>query len=181
MKKFLSLAFILILATSGCNSLKDATGEYVVEAVTEKVSENVERMLQNRGLSLAQITSATDVDSNGSVDRAEIVTTVKETAKDFVLLEAKNYIEQKIAENTKLAATKDDVEAAKLKFINYLLGLLAAYLGKQIVSAKRDGKRDERIAILEKLINRDIDGDGIIGGAPAVASNPNNTEQKPAS
>jgi len=51
----------------------------------------------------------------------------------------------------------------------WILGLISTYLGKQIYSAKKDGKRDQRIALLEKLLQRDIDGDGIIGGEPELS------------
>lgn len=170
-----AFAVIFALGTlAGCSSVKEATGDYVVEAVSEKVTADVNKILDQRGLSLSQITSATDQNNDGKLDRTEIIESVKETTRDYVLLEAKNYIENTIEENKREAATKTDIEATKTHILNWILGLIAAYLGKQIVSAKRDGKRDERIAILEKLLNKDIDGDGSIGAVNTSDSNGGN-------
>ena len=54
------------------------------------------------------------------------------------------------------------------EFLSWLLGIIIAYLGKQVYSAKQDGKRDQKIAVMEKLIHKDLDGDGIIGAPSAV-------------
>lgn len=179
MRKLLAVLCLSIGLLTGCSSLKEKTGEYVVEAVTEKVTNNIDQLLDKRGLSLSQISNATDQNSDGQLDRTEVVNSVKETTRDYVLLETKKFLEETIAENQKAAITKTDLEATKLNFINWLLGLIVAYLGKQIVSAKRDGKRDERIAVLEKLLNRDIDGDGTIGAVTALAKN-DSPSQSPA-
>lgn len=154
---------ILVLTSSGCGTLKQATGEYVTEAVRDKIVADVDELLEKRGLSVKEIKEVTDQNGDGKVDRKEILDTVKGATRDYVLLEARNYVEEKMEQNRQNAVSKGELAGTASSIWNWLLGLIAAYLTKQIYSAKRDGKRDERIALLEKTLGKDLDGDGVIG------------------
>jgi len=166
MKKYLLLT-IVISSLSGCAALKEETGEFVTEAVREKIVKDVDGLLEKRGLTVKEIQHAISTNPDGSITKNDTISTVKEVTKDYVLLEAKNYLEQKMKENEakiqEHTASKNDLESKSREFWQLILGLVAAYLTKQIFSAKSDGKRDERLAVLEKLLNQDIDGDGTIG------------------
>ena len=163
---FIVLLNLIVLTSSGCGSLKQATGEYVTDAVRQKIVADVDGLLEKRGLSVTEIKNVTDENNDGRINQAEILSTVKGATRDYVLLEARNWVESKMAENQTNAASKGDLQNTAANFWNWILGLIAAYLTKQIYSAKKDGKRDERIAVLEKLSGKDLDGDGHIGGAP---------------
>jgi DNA-binding transcriptional MerR regulator len=162
MKKYLLLATLSLLV--GCGAFKEQTGEFVTEAVVDHITQKVDGLLEKRGLSVAEIRTVLDDNEDQSIDRAEILDSAKETAKDVALLEAQRLVEQEIAENSKKMVNATDLEKQKYELWNWILGLVAAYLGKQIYSAKQDSKRDQKLAIVEKLLNRDIDGDGKIGG-----------------
>lgn len=156
------LLLTLILSTTGCGTLKEATGAYVTEAVKEDIVKRVDELLEKRNLSAAEITKATDGNNDGKITREEVFGTVKDMTRDYVMLEAKNYVDGKLRDQ----ATKGDVESAGNKFFQWLLGLISLYLGKQLYSQKGDSKRDERLALLEKMMQKDLDGDGSIGGVP---------------
>jgi len=162
MKKYLLVACLSCFV--GCGAFKEQTGEFVTEAVVEHITQKVDDLLEKRGLSVAEIKTVLDDNGDQAIDRREILTSARETAKDVALLEAKHLVEQQIEENTKKMASGTDLEKQKYELWNWILGLVAAYLGKQIWSAKQDSKRDQKLAVVEKLLNRDIDGDGKIGG-----------------
>jgi nucleoside diphosphate kinase len=182
--------FILatLISIVGCASMKEATGQYVADAVTQKVVGDVEDLLEKRGLSISEIKSVTDINDDGKVDRQEVLESTKAATRDFVLLEARSYVEgkiqaaeERIRENqenntsSRLGQVKGQIENKANELWKWILGLIAAYLSKQIYSAKQDGKRDARIDVLEKMTGRDIDGDGKIGGVP-VPSDQNKAE-----
>jgi len=166
------LLISLSLSTMGCATTKEAVGEYVVQAVQENLHTRLDAELASRHLTIAEITAAIPHDQTGKVDTAAIA----QTTKDALLLEAQKYVETKIAANdqaiTQLASQGQST--TKLEIINYLLGLVAAYLIKWSIFRTKDGKenaaRDARLQIVEKLLNRDIDGDGKVGGTEAVES-----------
>jgi len=148
---------------SGCAAFKEKTGEYVTEAVQEKIIKDVDELLSKRGLSRKEIEEVVDANNDGEINRQELLETTKSATKDAVLLETKRAIDDYI---TKTEKEMVDDSALKSKFnevLLWILGLISAYLGKQIYSAKQDGKRDQRIAVLEKILQKDIDGDGFIG------------------
>lgn len=152
---------LVIVLCSGCTALKEKTGEYVTEAVTDKIVSEVDKVLERRGLSLSEIKLVADLNADGNLNKQEIVDNVKASAKDFILLEAKNLVDQQIEKNK--LVSDGELKGKASEIWNWILALVSAYLGKQIVSAKNDGKRDQRIAVIEKLLNRDIDGDGRVG------------------
>lgn len=154
------LSLLLLTTMAGCGSIKAATGEYVTEAVKEDIARRLDEVLEKRGLSGKEIKSAIDENNDNTVSRDEVYGTIKEMTRDYVLLEARNYVEGKL----QIAATKDDVNSAGNRFWQWFLGLIAAYLSKQLWSQKQDNKRDQRIALLEKFVHKDLDGDGLIGG-----------------
>lgn len=184
MKKII---FILLLTfLPGCSALKEKTGEFVTEAVVQKITNDVEEVLDRRGLSIDEIQAVADLNDDGETTTSEMFDTVKESAKDFALLETRNFVERKFEEwqaglvtqeqleselGNELVAkgivTKEELETNKSQIWLYIVGafgsLISTYLGKQVWSAKQDGKRDQRIAALEKAMQKDIDGDGKIG------------------
>jgi DNA-binding transcriptional MerR regulator len=162
MKNYLLLATLSLLV--GCSAFKEQTGEFVTEAVVDHITQKVDDLLEKRGLSVAEIRTVLDDNGDQTIDRTEILDSAKETAKDVALLEAQRLVEQQIAENSKKMVNATDLEKQKYELWNWILGLVAAYLGKQIYSAKQDSRRDQKLAVVEKLLNRDIDGDGKIGG-----------------
>ena len=145
--KYLILIFAITL--TGCQSLKKATGDYVVDSVKKSLLGDIDNMLDERGLTRDQLKDLIDVDSNDKIDKKEIINAVAGSAKDIVLLEAKKLIDSELGKNSGLW--------------NWLLGLVAAYLSKQIYSIRRDKKRILRLEALEKAMKKDLDGDGIIG------------------
>lgn len=180
--RHLCLAFILLTA-SGCSALKERTGEYVSEAVVDHIAEKVDQRLERRGLSISQIRSITDLNNDGSVDMSEVRETARLAAgevatshtddwarrqrdewnaasKNFITIDENTTVKGKIAEFwTWLGAT-----------IAALISTIIAYLTKQILSAKSDGRRDADIArqtartdALERLLGKDLDNDGMIG------------------
>lgn len=148
---------------TGCGALKEQTGEFVTGAVVDHITQKVDDLLEKRGLSVSELRDALDDNGDQTIDRTEILDSAKETAKDVALAEAQRLVAQQIEDNTKNMVNATDLEKQKYELWNWILGLVAAYLGKQIYSAKQDGKRDQKIAVVEKLLNRDIDGDGKIG------------------
>jgi hypothetical protein len=152
----------LLLPVVGCGTLKEATGEYVTEAVKDDIAKRVDALLEKRGLSIDEFKKVTDADDDGDLTREEVYGTVKDMTRDYVMLEAKNYVDGKLGEH----ATKGDVESAGSSFFQWLLGLISLYLGKQLYSQKGVHKREQKIALLEKIVHKDLDGDGNIGEAP---------------
>jgi hypothetical protein len=156
-----------LLSTSGCAALKETTGEYIIESVTSKVTDSIETQLNVRGLSLKDLQSLADDDGDGQVNMAEIRDTVKDMTKDFVLLQGQDLVEDKVAEYSRNFVQNSDLDNKSKDWLLALLGSMGAaistYLGKQVYSAKKDGKRDERIAVIEKLLQKDLDGDGRVG------------------
>lgn len=174
----LYICIILLIINTGCSSFKEEVGAYVTEAIKGQVVSEIDSLLQNRGLSISEFEKLADTNRDNKVDKSELLDTVRDSTKDYVLLETKDYIENKISEadeRIRIAEEKaavsssiydkvvSELESQVNEFWKYILGILVAYLGKQIWSAKKDGKRDERIAVLEKLLGKDLDGDGKIG------------------
>ena len=156
---------VLLFSLVGCTSFKESVGQYVTEAVTEKVVSDVDGLLEKRGLSRAEIKQVVDANNDGTLDRQEILETTKAATRDAVLLEARNLVDSRIDTINGRYADNNQVKSMKDEFWLWILGLISAYLGKQVYSAKQDSRRDVRIALLEKLLHRDIDGDGTIGTA----------------
>lgn len=164
---------IILLLTSlcGCASFKEDVGNYVKEAVVKSVETSIDEKLSARGLSVNEIKAAVDANRDGKISSTEVYSTIKETAKDAAVIEAKKLVDDKIAQLQSQAVTKSDLDHQGRSHWNSLLisllGLLSAYLGKQIRDTKLDTHRDNRIAMLEKLLQKDLDGDGQIGDAAA--------------
>ena len=163
------IAGALVLLLNGCAAFKEQAGNYVTEAIIKDVQKRVEQeILASRNLTIEEIKKVADKNGDKQVTPKEVLDTVKEMSKDYAVGEAKTIIDAKIKEAEAKLVSKDNLDSKGQEMMNYLIvtfgSLVSAYLGKQIVSAKKDGKRDERIAVLEKLLQRDIDGDGQIGG-----------------
>lgn len=170
------LPLILVSTLSGCASFKQEVGDYVKDAVIKSLDKSLDEKLSARGLSVTEIKSAVDANRDGKITGTEVYTAFKETAKDAAMIEAKKLVDDKIAQLQAQTASKGDLEhEGKSHWQNLLvgiLGLLSAYLGKQINDTRNNTHRDNRIAMLEKLLQKDIDGDGEIGGGVANGANP---------
>lgn len=147
----------------GCSSFKQELGDYVRDAVVKSVETTVDKKLADRGLSISEIKSAVDSNKDGKLAGGEVLYALKDTAKDAAILEAKKLVDDKLAQ----LVSKDQLESKSSQLWYYglttILTLLSAYLGKQIKDAKTDTTRDHRIAMLEKALQTDLDGDGKIG------------------
>jgi len=169
MKRFLitTCLLTLLLSFSGCAALKEQTGEYVTEAITSEVTSRIIAALDERGLSKDEIVAALDNNNDGNLTSAEMIATLRTLAQDVGSAEAKKIVDDKLDEIEHRMLSQDDLDSNSNQMLNWLLlsvgGLVSTYLGKQVLSAKSDSKRDIRIAILEKTLGRDIDGDGKIG------------------
>jgi DNA-binding transcriptional MerR regulator len=152
---------------TGCASFQQDLGDYIKDAVTKSVETTVDKKLTERGLSITEIKSAVDTNKDGKLSGTEIYGAFKDTAKDAAVLEAKKLIDDKIAQLQAQSVSKDQLESKSSQLWYYglttILTLLSAYLGKQIRDAKSDTSRDHRIAMLEKALQTDLDGDGKIG------------------
>lgn len=176
---------MLFILCSGCGSLKEQTGQYVTEAVVDHIAEKVDERLDRRGLSIAELRNIADANNDGDVDMSEVQQTAKAAATDLVqAYVAKMELEQREEweEATKNLVTRDEQAGVKgdlqdfWTWLKATFGLLVttvvSYLVKQVFSAKADGRRDADIAkqqarmdALEKLLQRDLNNDGFIGGA----------------
>lgn len=162
---------IFLFSLVGCSSFKESVGEYVTEAVHQKIMVDVDALLEKRGLSRQEFKDVLDKNNDGKIDRAEILASTKAATRDAVLLEAKKMVDQHIADNRTNFVNTGDVKSMLNELWLWILGLISAYLGKQVYSAKQDGKRDQRLALLENLLQRDIDGDGNIGSVSPPPAN----------
>lgn len=150
------LVFLISFIFCGCQALQEKTGEFVKDAVVEKVSSDIDSKLVKKGTSLKEIKGTIDDNGDGSISSAEAIAALKEYSKDFILLEAQKVIGQKIQE--KELASKTDLDSHSKGMWSYLMTTLGTivlgYLTKQIYSAKSDAKRDAKIAVLEKLLTK---------------------------
>lgn len=179
MARYVVLSLLLL---SGCQALQDKAVDYVSDLAIEKISSAVDKRLEDRGLSLAKIKTAADLDDSGELTKEEVFSTAKLAAQDLIALkleqasgEAKKELEQKLASVAstrdlgELKAAADSQDLFGKGTLMALLMTIMGYATKQVFSAKSDAKRDERIAVMEQLLKRDLDGDGVVGPAAPKA------------
>lgn len=165
----LAACFVL---TTGCSSIADSLQEYGKEKLVEAITNSVDSRLEARGLSLAKLKSAVDVNGDGHIDSKEATKEAVSIAKEATLIEAKRLIDDKAREFAASHVTRDEFgkehESLLTKAILGLFGLTSTYLGKQILSGRREAKKHAnyhaRMAVLEAVVGKkavDIDGDGI--------------------
>ena len=77
------LICLLVLA-QGCTLAKEKVGDYVTEAAIASVERKIDKELHKRDLSLAKLKEVADLDKDGKVTKAEVITTAQEMAKDYV-------------------------------------------------------------------------------------------------
>jgi len=171
--KHIALLALLVLSFTGCGSLQSATGDYVIDAVTQQVSAAIDTKLNERNLSLEEIKNAADLDGSGDVTQEEMVASARLAVQDMVVAKL-GVFGAGMQEQIK-AATEDMVTADSLRDVQSdgqsnlwaLVLAVVGYLTKQVFSAKSDGKRDARLAVMEKMLGKDLDGDGVVGDAAA--------------
>jgi DNA-binding transcriptional MerR regulator len=152
----------------------------------DHIAEELDKRLDRRGLSLREIRGVTDINNDGKVDLEEVRETAKLAVGQLVASQAESWAreqEEKWREATKNLVTRDEEAGLKGDVADFwawlkatmgaLFAAIVTYLTKQVFSAKSDGKRDVEIAkgaarqdMLEKMLGRDLDGDGDIGGEP---------------
>jgi len=152
MKK-LGLGIVLIFGLTGCSAISDKAIEYAESALEKQL----DKKLADRGLTVEEIKKA--VNPEGKIDSATMAAVIKSVTTDVALMEGKKAVDAKVKELSTDPNNNDNIK----NIIVAVLTLVSAYLGKQVVSAKNDGVRDARIMVLEKAVQRDIDGDGVIG------------------
>jgi DNA-binding transcriptional MerR regulator len=175
-------ALLVLVLLSGCGFLKEQTGTYVTEAVVDKIAKEVDAKLEERGLSRAEIKEVLDLNDDGELDKDEVIESAKAGVIDIVELKLDQGMikyKERLREQGKKFVTRDESEDfwTWLKgTVMALVGLVVTYLGKQVWSAKRDSRRDvdiakghARIEVMEKVFGRDLNADGLVGGAPAPA------------
>lgn len=147
---------VLALCLGGC-SVKEKLGDYGRDAIVEAVERSIDSKLEARGLSITMIKGAIDQNGDGKITTKEALA----TAKDAALIEAKRLVDDKIKDLESRAITKDEFGREENSMWNRIiagvLGLLSAYLGKQVVSARNDAKKHgshtERLATIEALLH----------------------------
>lgn len=137
---------LVMLPWTGCAALQRQAGEYVVDATKQEVERRVDEALAIRGVTRQEIVAA--------VGEQPLVDVIKETVKDTALAVA----ETKLKEFTEKHEDSPDPYS-----VSALIALVVAYLMKQVVTAKKAGANDARLAIIEKLVQKDINGDGKVG------------------
>lgn len=159
---FRASCFLTITLTlSGCASIKQHIAASVKEAVTEAVATEIDKELGERGLSLQEIKNVTDANSDGQLTRQEITETVKDFATDYIAV--------------RLEDAKKEVDSTKTGLWGTLASIVLmvlTYLVRELRTSKTHGKHEARLDILEKLLNKDLDGDGDIG----LTNNPENSK-----
>lgn len=178
------LLLLVILAATGCQAVKDRATDYLSEVAVEQITRAVDKKLEDRGLSVAQLKTLTDSDKDGVVTPSEVTTLVKSTALDLVELKAIQISDQAKADleaRIKSLAQAKDVEELRSTADTQLKGgaislfsLVVAALVNRIFSANKHAKTREelavakaeqnaRISMLEKALGRDLNNDGVIG------------------
>jgi hypothetical protein len=173
---------VLVMALtlfSGCGAIKEKVGDLEKEALIQSISDSVDKKLEARGLSLATLKSAVDVNGTGKVDPKQATAETVSMAKEAALIEAKRLVDDKIAAINSTHMTRDEWgrerEGLWYKIMAGALGLISTYLGKQIVSSRNEAKKHAnyhaRMSVLEALVGKqDEDEDG--EDAPAAPKPP---------
>lgn len=174
-----------LLVTTGCGALRDRAVDYAQEVAISQVELVLDRQLDKRGLSLAQLKQLADDDKSGAVTAGEVAKLAKDSLADFVTIKAKAASDEGKAElegKLKALASASDLQELRAAAeeqevfgkgtLGALVAMLTGYLAKQVFSAKADGKRDARLDTMEKLTGLDLNKDGRIGSSAAAAAQP---------
>lgn len=166
-----SALLVALLFCSGCSALKAKTGEFVTEAVIENIVSRVDKKLEERGLSRAEIKKVVDTNKDGKIDKSEVIASAKGAAKDLIALkieQAHARQKERLKEHAKTFVTRGENQSVWdwIKgTIGGTLGLFALSILSYLARHWNHGKDNARLAVLEKLLQKDLDGDGAIGGA----------------
>lgn len=174
---------VVLISSSGCAAFKEKTGEFVTEAVVDHLTERVDQVLDQRGLSIAQIKSVTDVNGDGQLTGAEVKALFKDSALEIARartdkLRAEQKAEWQEATDALKARLKGqgDKETSALAdlwtWLQATFWLALASLGTMLWGNHKHGKTSKQLAMLERLTNRDLNRDGHIGEAPEPEEDP---------
>lgn len=155
-----SVIFFVLISLSGCSAIKQSIVNSIKEGVTNEVVSQVDKKLSERGLSIQEIKTVADADDNGEVTRAEVFQTVRDLATDYVEI--------------KLQDAQEEVESTKTGLWGTLASIILmvlTYVVRELRTSKTHGNYEARLNMLEKMLNRDLDGDGDIGDQP-IKPNP---------
>ena len=188
MTRFLFMLMMLFtMAGTGCSAVKARTGEYVTEAVVDHLTKKFEEKLDERGLSIAEITSVVDVDQDGKMSSDEVKSAVKDATLEALAARTSKLQEEQRAEwdsatsklqerlTAKLTGTEQErAQATTLMqdlwaWIKAGVALLVFTLLSQLWGHHKQGKTSSKLVTMEKLLQRDLDGDGHIGAPPEPA------------
>jgi hypothetical protein len=170
---------VLAISMSGCGMFKAATGDYVEQAVVDKIKSDIEAKLEAHNLSIAQVTSALS-DSEGHVTKQSVVIVAKESATEVALVEGKKLVDCEI----KKLASKSDLDTESQRIFKWLagavLGMISTYLGKQLLAirarAKKDSAFHDRITMLEQLTGLKILDDKMLKPPSPIPASTNTPE-----
>lgn len=164
------LLIVLLLTCSGCSALKAKTGEYVTQAVIENIVSRVDKKLEERGLSRAEIKKVVDLNKDGKIDKAEIIAGAKGAAKELIALKIQAaYAKQKerMREQAKTFVTRGENQSVWDWIKGTIGGTLLMFVLGLASYLVRHWNHGQHSAVLEKLLQRDLDGDGTIGAVAA--------------
>lgn len=173
----------LLVVSPGCAAFKAKTGEFVTEAVVDHLTERVDQVLDQRGLSIAQIKSVTDADGDGQLTGAEVKSLFKDSALEIAQARTdKLYTEQKAEwreatdQLKKRLTGQSEKETSAIQdlwaWLQATFWVVVAGLGTMLWGNRKQGETSKQLAMLERLVNRDLNGDGHIGEAPRPPEDP---------
>jgi hypothetical protein len=174
MMRLQAIALVAVLGLVGCSAVKEKVGDLEKEALVQSITDSVDKKLEQRGLSLATLKSAVDVNGAGKIDPKQATAETVSMAKELALAETKKLLDDKAKEFEANHITRNEFgqerESLWVKIGMGLFGLISTYLGKQIVSGRQEAKKHAnyhaRMAVLEALVGKKALGDDEDDGTP---------------
>lgn len=134
----------IVITLSGCTAIKKDISDYVSKEVTIAVEKKIDEKLASRGISIADIKTALDVNHDGKVTPAETVSMIKDLARDVSIIEARKLVDEKLSQVESKMVSHDQLDAKHHGILNYILvtvlGALSAYLHNHLKLRSRLSK-----------------------------------------
>jgi len=102
------LLLCALLLAQGCAVAKEKVGDYVTEAALASVERKLDKKLAKRDLSIAEAKFIADKNKDGQVTKAEVITTAKDMARDYVDIKLAAFEDKKKAEFEKASQKLKD-------------------------------------------------------------------------